>query len=121
MASAKSVERISEILGNGTKKDFLKLEEILRDGRFLAYKKKLLDDEAKILIAAAKNRQLFYDVSTWSRKAGRGSKPTLSRRKKFLQRLGILEDSKVPMRYGRPRIRLVLNKERFREVYRVAI
>lgn len=121
MVSKGAIEKISGILNEGTKKDFLKLEELLDDGRFLAYKRKILDDEAKILIAAAKNRQLFYDVSTWSRKVGRGSKPTLSRRKKFLQKIGIIEDEKVPMRYGRPRIRLVLNGARFEEIYQIAI
>lgn len=112
--------RIAKSLGEGTARDYKRLTALFKDGRFMAYKKKVVDADARILLAAANNNQEFFEVCEWARKAKLASKPTFSRRKTFLQKLGILgEDDKVAMKIGRPRLKLKLNKKGFKEVYGV--
>lgn len=108
---------MTKFLGEGTVRDYERLTALFKDRRFLAYKTRMIDTEAKVMIAAAKNRQLFADLD----RCCRASKPTFSRRKTFLQKLGIIEEEKVKTEYGRPPLRLKLNKKRFEEVYGVKI
>ncbi len=100
-----------------TKEDYEKLTKTFKDVNYLALKTKMTDRVSKMLLAGAMNRELFYDVVIWAKSRGFASKPTFSRRKTFLQKLDIIHEESVPTKFGRPRIRLILNKGRYEEIY----
>ncbi|SFR64669.1 transcriptional regulator TbsP [Halogeometricum limi] len=73
-------------------------------------------DEVTIsLLVAARNRELFYDVSRWAEDIGLASKATFSRKKTELEERGLIGTEKVPIDVGRPRLRLVIGDERLRD------
>ncbi|MFB6146909.1 MAG: transcriptional regulator TbsP [Halobacteriaceae archaeon] len=74
-----------------------------------------IDEVAASLLAAARNRELLYDVSKWGEDVGLASKATFSRTKSRLENLGIIETEKVPIDVGRPRLRLTLADDRLQE------
>ena len=74
-----------------------------------------LDEIEVSLLVAAKHDQLLYDISKWGEDTGVASKATFSRTKTHLEEQGLLDTEKVPIDVGRPRLRLVLGKERLRE------
>lgn len=100
-----------------TKEDYEKLTKTYKDVNYLALKTKMTDRVSKMLIAGAMNRELFYDVVNWAKSRGLASKPTFSRRKTFLQKLDLIHEERVPTKFGRPRIRLILNRPRYDEIY----
>jgi predicted transcriptional regulator len=67
------------------------------------------------LLAAAKHKQLLYDISHWGEDVDVASKATFSRAKTRLEERGVIETEKVPIDVGRPRLRLLLGDERLRE------
>jgi len=100
-----------------TRNDYKALSEKFKEQNYLALRRTLTNAEARMLLAGAMNKELFYDVVVWARRNRLSSKPTFSRRKNFLKKLDIIKEEKVPIGYGRPRIRLVLNNAKFNEIY----
>ncbi|MGB9960789.1 MULTISPECIES: transcriptional regulator TbsP [Halobacterium] len=74
-----------------------------------------LDGVTVSLLAAAKNRELFYDISKWGEDVGVASKATFSRTKTKLEDLGLIDTEKVPIDIGRPRLRLKLADDRLED------
>jgi len=110
-------QKKSRYVDVSTKEDYEKLTTTFKDINYLALKNKMTDRVSRMLIAGAMNRELFYDVVNWAKSRGLASKPTFSRRKTFLQKLDLIHEEKVPTKFGRPRIRLILNKNRYEEIY----
>lgn len=114
-----SVEKLAAsmkgYLSEETATDFLLLNKIFNEPRFRALKNKAIDRVSTVLLSGAKNHELFFDIVEWGVQNGVASKPTFSRRKNFLKDLGIIEEEKVKTDFGRPRIRLILNEDKFRE------
>ncbi|MDS0295444.1 transcriptional regulator TbsP [Halogeometricum luteum] len=73
------------------------------------------DEVAISLLVAARNEELFYDVSRWAEDIGLASKATFSRKKSELEERGLIATEKVPIDVGRPRLRLKLGDERLRD------
>lgn len=71
-----------------------------------------LDEVTVSLLVAAKNQELFYDVSKWGEDVGVASKATFSRVKNDLEDAGLLATEKVPVEVGRPRQRLTIANRR---------
>ena len=74
-----------------------------------------VDEVVVSLLAAAKNEQLLYDISTWGEHVGVASRATFSRKKATLEEGGLIDTEKVPIDVGRPRLRLLLGDERLHE------
>lgn len=70
-----------------------------------------------MLIAAAKNKELFHDVAKWGEENNIASKATFSRRKDFLKNLGIIREESVETPFGRPKIRMSLNEQKLKEYF----
>lgn len=99
-------------VGDDTQDDFSKvlssLETARGDGDGL--------DEVTIsLLVAARNEELFYDVSKWGEDVGVASKATFSRVKNRLEDSGLITTEKVPVDVGRPRQRLTLEDDRLKD------
>lgn len=73
-----------------------------------------LDEVTISLLVAAKNEQLFYDLSKWGEEVGLASKATFSRVKNELEEANLIETRKVPVDVGRPRQRLAVTDDRLR-------
>jgi hypothetical protein len=73
-----------------------------------------LDEVTISLLVAAKNEELFYDISRWGEDVGVASKATFSRVKNQLEEVGLIGTEKVPVDVGRPRQRLTLKDERLK-------
>jgi hypothetical protein len=73
-----------------------------------------LDEVTISLLVAAKNEQLFYDLSKWGEDVGLASKATFSRVKNELEEADLIETKKVPVDVGRPRQRLAVTDDRLR-------
>jgi hypothetical protein len=74
-----------------------------------------LDEVTISLLAAAKNRELLYDISKWGEDISLASKPTFSRAKSTLEDQGLIDTEKVPIDIGRPRLRLKFAAEELKE------
>jgi hypothetical protein len=110
---------VREHLGHNTIQDFIKLSKLLSDNRYTVLKPNTLDLVAILLLAAAINEELFFDVVAWGEHTPLASKATFSRRKDYLEGIGVIYEENVRAPYGRPKIRLRLNEERFREVFKI--
>ena len=108
-----------EHLGHNTIQDFVKLSKLLSDSRYTVLKTNTLDLVAILLLAAAINEELFFDVVAWGEHTQLASKATFSRRKDYLEGIGVIYEENVRAHYGRPKIRLMLNEERFKEVFKI--
>jgi hypothetical protein len=102
-------ETLATEMGSDTREDFSRvlssLETARGDGDGL--------DEVTIsLLVAAKNDELFYDISRWGEDVGVASKATFSRVKNRLEEKGLIETEKVPVDVGRPRQRLTVADDR---------
>lgn len=64
-----------------------------------------------ILLVAARNDLMFYDVGHWAERIGLASRATLSRKKRELEDAEAISTSKVKQEVGRPRMKLHLNEE----------
>ena len=112
-------EHEPEILSHNTIQDFIKLSKLLSDHKYTMLKPSTIDMVAILLLAAAINEELFFDVVAWGEHTRLASKATFSRRKDFLENLGVIYEENVRAQYGRPRIRLRLNDEKFRELFKL--
>jgi len=74
-----------------------------------------LDEVTISLLVAAKNEELFYDISRWGEDVGVASKATFSRMKNQLEESGLIGTEKVPVDVGRPRQRLTIQDDRLHE------
>jgi len=110
---------VHEHLNHNTIQDFIKLSKLLSDNRYTVLKPNTLDLVAILLLAAAINEELFFDVVAWGEHTQLASKATFSRRKDYLESIGVVYEENVRAPYGRPKIRLRLNEERFREVFKI--
>lgn len=108
-----------EILSHNTIQDFIKLSKLLSDHKYTVLKPNTIDMVAILLLAAANNEELFFDVVAWGEHTRLASKATFSRRKDFLENMGVIYEENVRAQYGRPRIRLMLNNEKFRELFKL--
>jgi hypothetical protein len=108
-----------EHLGHNTIQDFIKLSKLLSDNKYTVLKSNTLDLVAILLLAAAINEELFFNVVAWGEHTQLASKATFSRRKDYLEGIGVIYEENVRAPYGRPKIRLRLNEERFREVFKI--
>lgn len=99
--------------------DFLILNRTLGDGRYRMMKRKAVDEISAIILAAAKNRELFSDVARWGIENNVASIATFSRRKDFLKSLGIIIEESVKTQFGRPKIRMGLSEEKFLEHFMI--
>jgi hypothetical protein len=102
-------ETLSTDMGSETREDFSEvlssLETARGDGDGL--------DEVTIsLLVAAKNKELFYDITRWGERVGIASKATFSRIKNELEETGLIQTEKVPVDIGRPRQRLTIADDR---------
>lgn len=64
-----------------------------------------------LLVLAARNEILLYEVSKWGEDIGLASKATFSRAKSRLEERELIDTVKVPIDVGRPRLRLLLPEE----------
>jgi len=74
-----------------------------------------LDEVTISLLVAAKNEELFYDISRWGEDVGVASKATFSRMKNQLEDSGLIGTEKVPVDVGRPRQRLTIRDDRLKQ------
>src|SRR5512147_2775838 len=112
-----SSDHAHALLGHNTIQDFIKLSKLLSDNRYTGLKPNTLDLVAVLLLAAAINEELLFDVVARGQHTQLASKATFSRRKDSLEGIGVIYEENVRAPYGRPKIRLRLNEERFREVF----
>jgi hypothetical protein len=112
-------ETMAEYLGRNTIEDFIKFSKMLSDPRYTILKSNTIDIVAVILLAAARNSELFFDVVAWGEHSKVASKATFSRRKDFLEKIGLVYEESVKTPYGRPKIRLKLNEDRFKEIFKI--
>lgn len=73
------------------------------------------DEAAAAHLAAAKHGVQLYEISRWGEDVGLASKATFSRKKNRLEEVGLIDTEKIPIDVGRPRLRLLLDAERFSE------
>ena len=112
-------EHEPELLSHNTIQDFIKLSKLLSDQKYTMLKPNTIDMVAVLLLAAANNEELFFDVVAWGEHTRLASKATFSRRKNFLEDLGVIYEENVRAQYGRPRIRLRINNDRFKELFKL--
>lgn len=112
-------DTLPEYLGHNTIQDFIKFSKLLSDPRYTILKPNTIDVVALILLASARNNELFFDVVMWGEHSKIASKATFSRRKDFLEKIGLVYEESVKIPYGRPKIRLKLNEECFKDVFKI--
>ncbi|MDB2265413.1 DUF5821 family protein [Halorubrum ezzemoulense] len=83
------------------------LNEVLTHAEEISNSNEYLSIVEIMLILAARNEVLFYDVSKWGEDTGIASKATFSRAKSALEDAGLIETEKVPLDTGRPRLGLI--------------
>jgi hypothetical protein len=111
------VKSMSGYLSDQTVIDFLLISRTFEDTRYSIMRRKAIDKITAVLIAAAKNKELFYDVAKWGEDNAIASKATFSRRKDFLKRLGMIAEENTQTPYGRPKIRMHLNEQKLKEYF----
>ncbi|WP_394338167.1 transcriptional regulator TbsP domain-containing protein [Halorubrum ezzemoulense] len=87
------------------------LDEVLAHAEKIANSNEYLSIVEIMLILAARNEVLLYDISKWGEHTGIASKATFSRVKSALEDAGLIETEKVPVDIGRPRLRLIATDE----------
>jgi hypothetical protein len=97
--------------------DFLLITRTFEDIRYSVMRRKATDKITAVLIAAAKNKELFHDVARWGAENKIASVATFSRRKNFLKNLGIINEENIQMPFGRPMLRMSLNEEKLNELF----
>lgn len=109
----------AHLISHNTVQDFIKLSKLFSDNKYAALKPNTLDLVAILLLAAAINEELFFNVVAWGQNTQLASKATFSRRKDYLESIGVIYEENVRAPYGRPKIRLRLNEERFKEIFKL--
>ncbi|MEZ3165006.1 DUF5821 family protein [Halorubrum sp. RMP-47] len=87
------------------------LNEVLAHAEEISSSNEYLSIVEIMLILAARNEVLLYDISKWGEDTGIASKATFSRAKTALEDAGLIETEKVPPEIGRPRLRLLATDE----------
>ncbi|RLM56934.1 DUF5821 family protein, partial [Halorubrum sp. Atlit-26R] len=87
------------------------LNEVLAHAEEISNSNEYLSIVEIMLILAARNEILLYDISKWGEDADIASKATFSRAKSALEDAGLIETEKVPIDFGRPRLRLIATDE----------
>jgi hypothetical protein len=103
---------LAESLGADVESDF---ETMLASAATARGEEVDLDEVTVSLLAAARNRELLYDISKWGEDVGVASKATFSRTKSRLEEAGLIATEKEPIDVGRPRLRLKLADERLQD------
>jgi hypothetical protein len=73
------------------------------------------DEVTAALLAGAKHGVQLFEISRWSEDIDLASRATFSRKKNRLEDVGFIDTEKIPIDIGRPRLRLLLDAERFSE------
>ncbi|KOX94268.1 transcriptional regulator TbsP domain-containing protein [Halorubrum tropicale] len=97
-------QTLREEIGDGVAGE---LNEVLAHAEDISKSNEYLSIVEIILILAARNETLLYDISTWGEDVGIASKATFSRAKSALEDADLIETEKVPIDIGRPRLRLL--------------
>ncbi len=102
--------------------DFVQLTKLFGEPRYQLLIRKVLDLESRILIAAAKNGELYQNVMRWAEKRGVARRSTIADRKQYLLQLGVISEESLGSNglRGRPKLRLTMddrNRERFNELF----
>ncbi len=102
--------------------DFVQLTKLFGEPRYQLLIRKVLDLESRILIAAAKNGELYQNVMRWAEKRGVARRSTIADRKQYLLQLGVISEESLGSNglRGRPKLRLTMddrNRERFSELF----
>jgi hypothetical protein len=105
-------ETLTTDLGEDAREDFTQVLSSLETARGNGDG---LDEVTISLLVAAKNEELFYDISRWGEDVGVASKATFSRMKNELEDTGLIGTEKVPVDVGRPRQRLTIEDDRLRD------
>lgn len=96
---------LDDRFGNSFKSDFIiALSSLYK----LPSSQHLFDEIALSLLIAARNEVLLYDISRWAEDVGIASRATISRTKKFLEGANLITTENIPVRSGRPRLRLCM-------------
>jgi hypothetical protein len=109
-ARSRVSETLSEEFNPDVEADFTAILDELgstRSGDF--------DAVATALLAGAKHGVQLFEISRWGEDVGLASKATFSRQKNRLEEVGLIDTEKIPIDVGRPRLRLLLDAERFSE------
>lgn len=105
-------ETLTQTLGQETAEDFDRIIGVMGTRRSGDVH---LDAVTIVLLVAANNRELLYDVTRWAEEIDLASKATVSRTKNRLEESGILDTEKEHIDVGRPRQRLRLGSPELRE------
>lgn len=100
-----ALDKIESTVGDGVRQD---LERVVSAEESPPLPEGALDKDEAILLLAARNECVHYDVGVWGQETGFASKATFSRKKSGLEDAGVVETEKVPVDVGRPRQRLLL-------------
>ncbi|WP_241982711.1 DUF5821 family protein [Halorubrum sp. ASP121] len=101
-------ETLREEIGDNVAEE---LNEVLAHAEEISNSSEYLSIVEIMLILAARNEILLYDISKWGEDTGIASKATFSRAKSGLEDAGLIETEKVPLDIGRPRLRLIATDE----------
>ncbi|WP_283402497.1 DUF5821 family protein [Halorubrum sp. DM2] len=97
-------QTLREEIGDATADE---LNEVLAHAEEISNSNEYLSIVEIMLILAARNEVLLYDISKWGEDTGIASKATFSRAKSALEDTGLIKTEKVPLDVGRPRLRLL--------------
>lgn len=111
-ARARVDSTLADALGEDVEADF---DTMLASAATARGEESDLDEVTVSLLAAARNRELLYDISKWGEDVGVASKATFSRTKSRLEEAGLIATEKEPIDVGRPRLRLKLADERLQD------
>jgi hypothetical protein len=103
---------LADALGENMEADF---DTMLASAATARGEESDLDEVTVSLLAAARNRELLYDISKWGEDVGVASKATFSRTKSRMEEAGLIATEKEPIEVGRPRLRLKLADERLQD------
>ncbi|MGQ3331129.1 transcriptional regulator TbsP domain-containing protein [Halorubrum sp. FL23] len=97
-------QTLREEIGDDVADEF---DEVLAHAEDISNTNEYLSIVEIMLILAARNEVLLYDISRWGEDTGIASKATFSRAKSALEDADLIETEKVPVDIGRPRLRLI--------------
>jgi len=97
-------ETLREEIGDDIADEF---DKVLANAEEISNSNDYLSIVEIMLILAARNEVLLYDISKWGEDVGIASKATFSRAKSALEDADLIETEKVPLDIGRPRLRLI--------------
>lgn len=99
------METLGESAGEDLREDFT---DVIEEFERLSPDQSGIDVVETLLLLAARNEILLYEVSKWGEDIELASKATFSRAKSRLEERDLIDTVKVPIDVGRPRLRLLL-------------